>query len=85
MTHRVGWHKPEVEMDPVDQSVGRQYVERAAIWLDDGRVIARTDGNPRWHDEARRNPSDERALAEGGDRGMSQKLKSPALPCGEVE
>ena len=72
-------------MDAVDEGVGRQYVERTANRLDDGRVVARANDDPRWHSEPRRNPFDQRALAEGGDRGMSQKHKSPALPCGEVE
>ena len=72
-------------MDAVDEGIGRQYVERTASRFDDSRVIARAHGDPRRHSEARCNPGNQRALAEGGDRGMSQKNKSPALPCGEVE
>ena len=72
-------------MDAVDEGVGRQYVERTAIRLDDSSVIARAHDDPRRHGQARCDPGDDRALAEGGDRGVSQKLKSPALPCGEVE
>ena len=75
VTHRVGRDEPEVEVDAVDQGVGRQYVERAANRLDDGGVIAWAHSNPRWCGEARGDPGDERALAEGGDRGVSQKQK----------
>ncbi len=82
VTHRVGRDEPEVEMDAVDQGVGRQYVERAANRLDDGGVIAWAHSNPRWCGEARGDPGDERALAEGGDRGVSQKTKAPLCRVG---
>src|SRR5688500_13604109 len=77
MAHRVWWDESEIEMDAVDLGIGRQHVQRAAFRNDDGRVIARPDDNPRGHGQPRGDACNQRVLAEGGDRRVTQKRKAP--------
>ena len=76
-------HEAPVEMHAFDLRVGREHLERAALGLDHGGVVAGTDDDPGRHGEPRGDALDERALAEGTKPSWSAKC--PALPCGEVE
>ena len=92
MSDGVGRYKPAIEVNALDERVGREHVERTALWLDHRGIVTRADHDPGWRGEARRDARDQRTLAKGGD-GIWQRqksavwpnLKSPALPCGEVE
>ncbi len=57
-------HEPAIEVNSFNQCVGGQHVERAALGLNDRRVVTGTDEDPRWHREPRGDAGDERVLAD---------------------
>ena len=97
MSDRIGGHEAAIEVDAVHLRVGGQDVERASLRLDDRRVVAWTDDDPRGHRHARLDAGDERTFTDVSDRECvhsgsartdaerREQRKSPALPCGEVE
>ena len=57
-------HEPPVEMNALNLCVGGQHLERAALRLNDRRVVARTHEDPGRLGEARGDAGNERVLAD---------------------
>jgi hypothetical protein len=67
MPDRVGRNEPRIEMNALDLCIRREHLERSALGLDDGSIVAWADEDPGGHGQPRTDSVDERALAEGGD------------------
>jgi hypothetical protein len=88
MSDGSGRHEPSIEVHAFDLRVRGDNLQRTTYRLDRGRVVSRTDNDPWRGGQPRPDASDEIVLTAIGYCLRIQNwraVKSPALPCGEVE
>ena len=81
-------YEPAIEVHAFHLGIRRQDLQGAAHRLDCGGVVARADDDPLRRGEPRSDARDECVLTAIGYCERIQNegaMRSPALPCGEVE